>query len=95
MMTAQGRTNMSAAARPAKKEPAGRTAVRTKPVRITIDLTPLMHRDLTRWCAAAVERLDVPRVELTNAVRAAIVAFTTDPAMQSRVDEILRKSAGE
>ena len=32
--------------------PAGRTAIRSKPVRITLDLSPELYRQLTQWADA-------------------------------------------
>ena len=59
--------------------PAGRTAMRTKPVRITLDLTPELYRQLTAWADSAAVTLDVPRVSLANAVRAMIRVAADNP----------------
>ena len=60
--------------------PAGRTAIRSKPVRITLDLSPELYRQLTRWADEAAVELDVPRVALADAVRAMIRIAADDPA---------------
>ena len=60
--------------------PAGRTAIRSKPVRITLDLSPELYRQLTRWADDAAVELDVPRVALADAVRAMIRIAADDPA---------------
>jgi hypothetical protein len=60
--------------------PAGRTAIRTKPVRITLDLSPEMYRQLTQWTDSAAVELDVPRVALADAMRAMIRVTTENPA---------------
>ena len=60
--------------------PAGRTAIRSKPVRITLDLSPELYRQLTRWADEAAVELDVPRVALADAVRAMIRVAGDDPA---------------
>ena len=52
--------------------PAGQTAVRSKPVRVTLDLSPELHRQLTRGAHSAALELDVPRVALADMVRAMI-----------------------
>jgi hypothetical protein len=52
--------------------PAGKTAIRSKPVRITLDLSPELYRELTRLADSAAIALDVPRVALADAVRAMI-----------------------
>ena len=60
--------------------PAGRTAVRSKPVRITLDLSPELYRQLNLWTDSAAVALGVPRVSLADAVRAMIRVTTEDPA---------------
>ena len=59
--------------------PAGRTAIRTKPVRITLDLSPELYRQLTQWTDSAAVALDVPRVSLADAVRAMIRVAAENP----------------
>jgi len=59
--------------------PAGRTAIRSKPVRITLDLSPELYRQLTQWAASAAIALDVPRVPLADAVRAMIRVSAENP----------------
>jgi hypothetical protein len=59
--------------------PAGRTAIRSKPVRITLDLSPELYRQLTQWAASAAITLDVPRVALVDAVRAMIRVSAENP----------------
>ncbi|HEX7996316.1 MAG TPA: hypothetical protein VF506_20550 [Streptosporangiaceae bacterium] len=68
--------------------PAGRTAIRSKPVRITLDLSPELYRQLTRWAQAAAIELNVPRVALADAVRAMIKVSTESP---DQVMERLRR----
>ena len=63
--------------------PAGRTAIRSVPVRITVDLSPELHRELTVWADSAAVTLGVPRVSLADAVRAMIRVTTENP------DEVL------
>ena len=68
--------------------PAGRTAIRSKPVRITLDLSPELYRQLTQWAHSAAIELDVPRVALADAVRAMIRVTTESP---DQVIEQLRR----
>jgi hypothetical protein len=63
--------------------PAGRTAIRSKPVRITLDLSPEMYRQLNAWADSAAISLGVPRVSLAEAVRAMIRVAADNP------DEVL------
>ena len=71
----------AAAARRTERDarPPGRTAIRSKPVRITLDLSPELYRQLTEWAAAAAIELDVPRVALADAVRAMIRVTAESP----------------
>jgi len=82
----QRRAQMAAAAsRRSEPEarPAGRTAIRSKPVRITLDLSPELYRQLTQWADSAAVTLGVPRVALADAVRAMIRVTSEHP------DEVL------
>ncbi|MGH3204210.1 MAG: hypothetical protein ACRDOU_06975 [Streptosporangiaceae bacterium] len=65
--------------------PAGRTAIRSKPVRITLDLSPELYRELTGWADAAAVTLGVPRVSLADAMRAMIRVSADNP------DEVLAR----
>ena len=71
--------------------PAGRTAIRSKPIRITLDLSPELYRQLTRWADTAAITLDVPRVALADAVRTMIRATTENPATTAEIIERLRR----
>jgi hypothetical protein len=59
--------------------PAGKTAIRSKPVRITLDLSPELYRELTGWADEAAIVLGVPRVSLADAVRAMIRVTADHP----------------
>ena len=71
----------AAAARRAEPDagPAGKTAIRSKPVRITLDLSPELYRELTVWADSAAITLGVPRVSLADAVRAMIRVTAEHP----------------
>jgi hypothetical protein len=82
----QRRAQMAAAAGRRSQpdaHPAGRTAIRSKPVRITLDLSPELYRQLTQWTDSAALALGVPRVALADAVRAMIRVTADNP------DEVL------
>ena len=68
--------------------PAGRTAIRSKPIRITLDLSPELYRELTVWTDSAAIELGVPRVSLADAVRAMIRVTADHP---DQVMERLRR----
>jgi hypothetical protein len=59
--------------------PAGRTAIRSKPVRVTLDLSPELYRQLTRLADSAAMTLGVPRVALADALRAMIRVTADSP----------------
>ena len=61
--------------------PAGKTAIRSKPVRITLDLSPELYRELTRWTHTAAIELDVPRVARPDADGAMIRVTTESPVV--------------
>ena len=87
----QRKAQMAAAAARRTKPgaaPAGRTAIRSKPVRITLDLSPELYRELTGWADSAAIELGVPRVSLADAMRAMIRVTADDP---DRVLDLLRK----
>ena len=71
--------------------PAGRTAIRSKPIRITLDLSPELYRQLTQWADSAAVALDVPRVALADAMRAMIRVTADSP---DQVLELLRRDRG-
>jgi len=71
--------------------PAGRTAIRSKPVRITLDLSPELYRQFTRWVDAAAIALDVPRVALADAMRTMIRITTESPDATGEIIERLRR----
>ena len=52
-------------------------------MRITVDLSPELYRQLTQWADSAAVALDVPRVPLADAMRAMIRVTAENP------DEVL------
>jgi hypothetical protein len=84
----------AAAARRAEPDarPAGRTAIRSKPVRITLDLSPELYRQLNAWADSAAVELGVPRISLAEAVRAMIRVAADDP---EQVLDRLRHDRGQ
>ena len=97
MTTEQQRRKERMAAAAARRtepgaRPAGRTAIRSKPVRITLDLSPELYRQLTRWADSAAVALNVPRLRLSDAMRAMIRVTTENPA---EVIERLRRELGQ
>jgi hypothetical protein len=66
---------------------------RTKPVRITVDLTPADYQVLNRWLARAGVELDQPVSSMTLArgIRAMIRATAADHVVNDVVLDLLRR----
>ena len=71
--------------------PAGKTAVRSKPVRITVDLPPEIYRQLQEWTTRAAAELDVPRLTLADAVRAMVRVTAADDQISAKVLDTIRE----
>lgn len=70
--TRAGRFNAAAALTTSPEPPAlEKTTLRTKPVRITVDLDPATYTALHKWLADAAE-VGQPKITLSDAVRALI-----------------------
>jgi hypothetical protein len=56
-------------------------AVRTAPVRITVDLSPVDHRNLKRWCDETAHQLGRASVAGADVVRVLLDRLHADPAL--------------
>ena len=84
----------AAAQRPDPAREPGRTAIRAKPVRVTVDLDPATYTELNRWVGSAAIAVnpDFPRLPLAKAIRAMIHATAASEAVTSAVIEQLREA---
>jgi hypothetical protein len=69
--------------------PAGETALRSKPVRITVDLAPELYRRMTRTAADMAEEIDATKVSHADLIRATIRALD-DEDVRTRIVAHLR-----
>jgi hypothetical protein len=67
--------------------PPVRTArpVRDKPVRQTVDLTPVQHRALTQWRASAAEDLGQVRVTSQQVLGALVARLLADDHLSAQI----------
>ncbi len=78
---------------PSPFEPRPPKEPRTKPVRITVDLSPTDYQLLNRWLARASVELDQPvsKMTLARAIRAMIQATAADHVVNDVVLDLLRR----
>lgn len=72
---------------PARRQQA---TLRTKPVRLTVDMTPELHRKLKRWAADAADEIEAADVPLAEVVRALVRRLAEDDQLAAQVLEDLR-----
>jgi hypothetical protein len=77
---------------PSESHPKPSRNARTKPVRITVDLSPADYQVLNRWLAKAAVELDQPVSSMTLArgIRAMIRSAATDAVVNDVVLDLLR-----
>ncbi|MFE7779284.1 hypothetical protein ACFU5O_36570 [Streptomyces sp. NPDC057445] len=76
---------MSTAEKATENGPARQTAVRTKPVRLTVDMTPVLRRRLRAWTGMAADELglvDVPAAEVIRALVGRLTDLHGDPELR-------------
>lgn len=69
----------------------GETAGRAQKVRMTIEVSPQLHRELTRWTSTLAAELDRPRVTASDAIRAMIRTTLDDDGTAAKVRELLQQ----
>lgn len=77
----------------AENAPGKKTAIRTAPARVTLNLPPSLYRDIERWALDAAETLVIPRVSVQDALRAMIRACLTDNEASSAALASVREGA--
>jgi hypothetical protein len=89
-MTGRRKTNLRAAAarRDPVTPPAGATAIRSKPVRVTADLDPVLYGDVNVWLATTGVELR-RKVALVDALRVLLTELVEDDVLAARVRDRL------
>jgi hypothetical protein len=67
---------------------------RTRPVRVTVELSPLEHKALRQWCAQTSADLDLPVVAGAEVFRALLSLMRDDPAVAEQVRTELERTGG-
>lgn len=88
---AAGADILNARARPEAPKPGSATARRTRPVRITTDLEPPLHRRFKAWIDDAQEELDVASLPGAEVVRSLLHQLLSDRELSARILDDLRE----
>lgn len=75
--------------------PGQKTAIRSAPARVTLNLPPALYRDIERWALDAADTLSMPRVSIQDALRAMIRACITDEQARSAAIDSVRESTSD
>jgi len=62
---------------------------RAKTVRLTLDLSPIAHRELTKWCADTAFELGYSKVPATAVIRLLVGQLGSDPELAARIQGLL------
>lgn len=81
-----GARSQASAARPS----GAAAAPRSKPVRVSVDLSPNAYRSLGSYCSEAAAELGRAKVTNVQAFRAFVSLLDTDPDVRQRVTDELR-----
>jgi len=82
---------------PAGGETSGELASRvprTRPVRVTVELSPMEHKALRQWCAQTSADLDLPVVAGAEVFRALLSLMRNDPEVAEQVRAELERTGG-
>lgn len=79
---------------PADAAPEQARPPRTRPVRVTVELSPIEHKALRQWCAQVSADLDLPLVAGAEVFRTLLGLMRDDSAVADRVREALAETGG-
>ncbi|HEY0578367.1 MAG TPA: hypothetical protein VGD73_30045 [Pseudonocardia sp.] len=72
----------------------GSRVPRTRPVRVTVELSPMEHKALRQWCAQTSADLDLPVVAGAEVFRALLSLMRNDPEVAEQVRAELERTGG-
>lgn len=82
-----------ASGNPAEAEhPAPTHAVRAKPIRNTVDLSPYHHASLKAWCGETAVSIGSSRITTQDVLRAMVARLLTDETLARKIRDDLRIS---
>ena len=67
---------------------------RTRPVRVTVELSPMEHKALRQWCAQTSADLDLPVVAGAEVFRALLSLMRDRPEVAEQVRAELERTGG-
>ncbi|NEC15074.1 hypothetical protein G3I34_22955 [Streptomyces sp. SID8014] len=67
---------------------------RVKPIRVTVDVRPTVHRRLKRWCNSTAAELDMSSVDLSALLRVLADEVLEDERLSDRVARRLQAGEG-
>lgn len=67
---------------------------RTRPVRVTVELSPMEHQALRQWCARTSAELDLPLVAGAEVFRALLSLMRDQSAVADQVRAELARTGG-
>jgi hypothetical protein len=79
---------------PAGARDGGPRVPRTRPVRVTVELAPMEHKRLRRWCAETSADLDLPVVAGAEVFRALLNLMHDHPEVADQVRAELARTGG-
>lgn len=84
----------TAAKPPSTRAPRPKAGTRTKPVKMTVDLSPIEHRKLKLWCAQTAADLELPEVAASEVVRILVARLQSDADLAERIRADLAENGG-